>query len=171
MKNKIIILVAIGILSILNCFAQEETPKQLGIHYFNSLKSNDTTEIVKVIPKPEVLLEFSKSVGYEQTEEEIAVFLETYPKQVNKFLGRFKQLKLDGEKLGIDWVLTKFKDVEINSSEREIKKKGETYTVALTDLNVIFEYQTKTYRLVLNSIFEHDEKWFLTGYRPRIEIF
>ena len=166
LKNKLLIIVLIGTLTVSKCFGQE-TPKQLGIEFLNSLISNDSTKIAEVIPKPEIIIEFSKSIGIEKSEEEVTEFLKAYPNEVKQFINRFNQLKAYGEKLGIDWELVEFKNVETNSSEKQITEQGESIT--MTDLNVIFNYQNKTYRLVLNSIFEYDKVWFLAGDKPKLE--
>jgi len=165
LKNKIIILL-IGIASISKSFGQN-SPNQLGIDFFNALKSNDSTEVMKIIPEPETLIEFSKSIGIEKNEEEVTEFLTKYPYEIKQFINRFEQLKNFGIKLGIEWKLAEFKDVEINTREQQISEEGKT--IPVTDLNVNFTYQTKSYRLILNSIFEHNKVWFLAGDKPRLE--
>ena len=165
LKNKIIILL-IGIAFISKSFGQN-SPKQLGIEFFNALKSNDSTEVMKIVPEPETLIEFSKSIGIEKNEEEVTEFLAKYPNEVKQFINRFEQLKKFGIKLGIVWELAEFKNVEINTREQQISEDGKT--IPVTDLNVIFKYQTESYRLKLNSVFEHNKVWFLAGDKPRLE--
>jgi len=166
LKNRIIIIISIGIIAISKSFGQN-SPQQLGIDFFNALKSNDSTEIMKIIPEPEILIEFSKSIGIEKNEEEISEFLTKYPNEVKQFINRFEQLKNFGVELGIEWRLTEFKDIEINTREQQINEGGKS--IPVTDLNVIFICQTESYRLILNSIFKHNKVWFLAGDKPRLE--
>lgn len=165
LKHKIIILF-IGIICTSNSFGQN-SPKQLGIDFLTALKSSGETEIMKLIPKPETLIEFSKHIGIEQNEEDVTEFMTKYPNEVKQFINHFEQLKKFGIKLGIEWKKIEFKDVEINTRQQQISETGKT--IPVTDLNVIFTYQTESYLLILNSIFEHNKIWFLAGDKPRLE--
>ncbi|WP_147405112.1 hypothetical protein [Aquimarina sp. AD10] len=166
MKNRIIIILSIGIITISKSFGQN-SPKQLGIDFFNALKSNDSTKIMKIIPEPETLIEFSKSIGIKRNKKEITEFFTKYPNEVKQFINRFENLKDYGIKLGIELEFAEFKDIEINTREQQISEEGKT--IPVTDLNVIFNYKTKSYRLILNSIFEYNKVWFLAGDKPRLE--
>ena len=154
-NKTLIVAILIGALTILKSFGQE-TPKQLGIDFLKSLKTKDTTEIKKIIPEAETLMGFSKTLGIEKTKNETFVFLTTYPNEVNQFINRFMQLNQYGERIGIDWDLVKFSDVEISSREQKISENEKP--IILTTLNVIFVCKNVSYRLILNSVFEFNKK-------------
>jgi predicted TIM-barrel fold metal-dependent hydrolase len=165
LKNKILILL-IGIVFISKSFAQS-SPKQLGKEFFNALKSNDSEDLMETIPEAKTIIKFSEHIGIEKNEEEITEFLKKYPNEVKQFINRCEQLKNFGIKLGIKWEHTKFKEVEINTREQQINETRKT--IPITNLNIIFTYQTKSYRLLLGPVFEHNKVWFLGGDKPKLE--
>ena len=164
--NRLVLLIVLGSLGVSPCFAQE-TPEELGIAFLNVLKSEDSLAIKKIIPNPEKLIAFSKTLGMEKTEDEISEFLLKYPNEVNKYISKCQQLKAEGEALGIKWHLTEFIDVEILYEEEKFTELSES--INTTQLNVIFSFDNRSYKLILNTIFEFENSWFLAGDQPELD--
>ena len=160
------LLIFIIIISVSNVFAQKTT-EAFGIEFLNSLKSEDLDTVKKLIPKAETLIEYSKSVGLEQTESDIESFLEKYPAEVKQFINKLNNFKSQAEKKGINWKSVEFVEVQTELLKELMPELDKT--LELTKINVVFNNDGKLYKLILFPVFEFNNIWYLGGETPILE--
>lgn len=147
----------------INLASAQDTSENLGKKFYEFLKTNNESVLTDIMPNADIVLEFSKNIGLEKSDDEKNQFKEMYPKIIGKYKKSIEILKVSGTELGLNWSTAELKNVTV------VDRSQPNSTMKVADLNVNINSGGKTYDVFLRSVFQINGKWYLSPDNPSIE--
>lgn len=138
----------------------QKTVEELGRSTFRHFKNNHLDSFYALKPTLADLTEFARTMGIDSNSSQYKAFLVEYPNVINRFRERCAELRADTAQLGLRWKDARLEKVDSRTTQIPLNNRdGNSKTVTITIVDILFVSNQKRYQLTLGDAFNYQGIW------------